>query len=73
MYLLINKTNFKTKQATPTIQERFWRALTTYNNPIPLINRGGLSASAVRTRVPHLCKDVWSCEALLDGEKVVNC
>lgn len=71
MYLLINKTNFKTKQATPTIQKRFWRALTTYNNHIPSsteaasppVPSGHVSLACVKT-CGHV-KHYWTVRKLL--------
>lgn len=69
-YTIIKQTSKPSNSTIPNPQKRFWRALTTYNNP-PHEPRH-LSSNAKLTLDNHLCKDVWSCEALLDGEKGID-
>ena len=68
---MIKQTSKPSNSTIFNPQKRFWRALTTYNNPTPLTNRGTVFSNAAETRVEHSCKAVLSCEELLDGEKVV--
>lgn len=69
----ISNPHKKEKKNEEEKKKRFRRALTTYNNPPLFTNRGiPPPSNAKPTRVDRSCKDVWSCEALLDGEKGVQ-
>ena len=68
---MIKQTSKPSNSTISNPQKRFWRALTTYNNPRQE-PRQNVPSNATKPRVDRLCKDVWSCEALLDGEKGIN-